>query len=312
MPARFLSHFFFQFTLLAVQAGSLLLLVLARYGQAPPESLPVPTLVFFGAMLSGVLHPLSRDFRGRELGFAVGVAVLLGAGLNLFLQASDDHTVTWLIPPAVALTVTLLLRLFRPRTGDMLSAMTVFITCTVLANYTLDSFLPIGDFFLVNVGTFFFGVTFTQRDRVHRYGRRNVYLMIAVAALANVFMSMAVGTPMRYVLVAFIAILVAETADTEIYQRLLHRPWLVRVARSNAVSAPLDTIIFTVLAFYGEDFATFAWMNQVIITDILVKFTASMLVAFGVVTLIRRASFLEVAPPPGQSATADARAPADR
>lgn len=308
MPARITQHIFFQLTLLAVQAGSLLLLVLARFGQNPPESLPLPTIVFFGAMLSGILHPLSREFRSRELSAAIVLAGLLGLGLNQLLQVSPDHTAAWLLAPAVALAVTMALRLFSPQRGDMLSAMTVYTTCTVLANYTLDSFLPLGDFFLVNVGTFFFGVTFTQRDRVHRYGRRNVYLMIAVAAVANVIMSMAVGTPMRYVAVAFISILIAETADTEIYQRLLHRPWLVRVARSNAISAPLDTIIFTVLAFYGEDFATFGWMNQVIITDILVKYLASMVVAFGVVTWLRRAAFLQV---PGQ-ALPDARHHADR
>ena len=308
MPARTIQHIFFQLTLLAVQAGCLLLLVLARFGQNPPEALPLPTIVFFGAMLSGILHPLSRDFRVRELGVAVVLAGLLGAGLNLLLQVSPDHTAAWLLAPATALAITLALRLVGQERGDMLSAMTVYTTCTVLANYTLDSFLPIGDFFLVNVGTFFFGVTFTQRDRVHRYGRRNVYLMIAVAAVANVIMSVAIDTPMRYVVVAFIAILIAETADTEIYQRLLHRPWLVRVARSNAISAPLDTIIFTVLAFFGEDFATFGWMNQVIITDILVKFLASMLVAFGVVTWLRRAAFLQVS---GQ-ALPDARHGADR
>lgn len=304
MPARTFSYLLFQLTILAVQAGSLLLLVLARFGQNPPAELPLPTLIFFGAIAAGVLHPLSRGSSRRELTGALAAAAVLSATLSMILRFSPDWTPAWLLAPATAIAVTLLLRLPSVRTGDMLSAMTVYTACTVLANYTLDSFLPIGSFFLVNVGTFFFGVTFTQRDRVHRYGRRNVYLMIAVAALANVAMSLAVGTPIRYVAVAFISILVAETADTEIYQRLLHRPWLVRVARSNAVSAPLDTVIFTVLAFWGEPFATAGWLSQVIITDIIVKFLASMTVAFGVVTWLRQASFLQV--------QSEAGLPADR
>ena len=127
--------------------------------------------------------------------------------------------------------------------------------------------------------TFFFGITFTQRDRVHKFGRRNVYAMILVAAVANVLAAVSLGTPMRYVVVGFIAILVSETVDTEIYQRLLHRPWLVRVASSNAVSAPVDSALFTILAFAGEGFATAAWMTQVILSDVAVKYGSSLVVA---------------------------------
>lgn len=289
MPAQLLSQILFQFFLLAAQAGSLLLLVLARFGQTPPEQLQIPAILFLGAILSGPVFALARGRDNRWLGRSIALALVLNAGLALLLaQTSPDFTWTWLLAPATAVLITLGLRLLAAGRGDMLSAMVVYGASTVLANYTLDSFLPLGNFFLINVGTFFFGVTFTQRDRVHRYGRRNVYLMIAVAALANVVMSLAIDTPIRYVIVAFASILVAETADTEIYQRLLHLPWLARVAGSNAVSAPLDTIIFTLLAFWGEPFATPGWMTQVIVTDILVKYGASILVAAGVIGWLRR------------------------
>jgi uncharacterized PurR-regulated membrane protein YhhQ (DUF165 family) len=165
------------------------------------------------------------------------------------------------------------------------------VVATVLANYTFDSFIPLGGFdlangwfldrfeFLVNVGTLFFGITFTQRDRVHRFGREAVYSMILVAAIANVLMSLHLGTPLRYVFVGFLAIVLSETADTEIFARLRGRPWFARVASSNAVSAPLDTVIFTVLAFVGQSFATPTWMLQVIVTDILVKYSSGLLAA---------------------------------
>jgi queuosine precursor transporter len=178
----------------------------------------------------------------------------------------------------------------------MYGAINVFIVCTVLANFTLDSFLPLGGFFLVNVGTLFFGITFTQRDRVHRFGRTVVYRMIAAAALANVIAALAVGTPLRYVAVSFLAIVVSEAANTEVYHNLLHRRWFTRVASSNAVAAPLDTIIFTTLAFAGEAFATTMWMIQVIVTDVIVKYTASLVAA---VTIMSRPEWLPRVPGEG-------------
>src|SRR5690625_5084077 len=137
-------------------------------------------------MLSGPPHSLSRDLSVVRFAAVSAVAVAASLLLSLLLQRSAAHSPEWLPAHAVALLLTGLLRLPARRTGDMLSAMTVYSACTVLANYTLDSFLPVADFFLVNVGTFFFGVTFMQRDRVHAFGRRNVYRMIWFAGLANV------------------------------------------------------------------------------------------------------------------------------
>lgn len=264
---------------LIAQAGCLLLLTLSQFGQSPFPQLPIAVVALFGTLFTA---PMFQLVRRLERG-ALPPILLAAAGLNLALTAVlsgvSAASPLYLLAPASALALTLTLRALG-RHGPMLAAMTVYIACTLLANYTFDSFLPLGDFFLVNVGTFFFGITFTQRDRVHRFGRRAVYAMIAAAAAANVALALGLGTPLRYVAVGFLAILVSESADTEIYQRLLHRRWLTRVASSNAVSAPLDTVLFTVLAFVGAPFATFGWMLQVITTDILVKFAASMAASF--------------------------------
>lgn len=139
--------------------------------------------------------------------------------------------------------------------------------------------MPLPVYGLVNVGTLFFGITFTQRDRVHQYGRRYAYIMIGVAAVANVVTALSLDTPLRYVAVGFLAIIVSEAADTEVYQRLLRRRWLTRVAASNAVSIPIDTVVFTLLAFYGAEWATAAWMTEVIATDIVVKLVVGFLAA---------------------------------
>ncbi|MEM9003692.1 MAG: VUT family protein [Cyanobacteria bacterium P01_F01_bin.86] len=127
----------------------------------------------------------------------------------------------------------------------------IYILATLGANYTAAWFLPFPIFGQVAVGTFIFGVTFTQRDRLHNAGRKWVYLTIAIAAFANVIMSAVLAVPLRIIAASFLAIMLAETADTEIYQKLLRYPWLTRVAGSNAVSIPLDTLLFTLVAFAG-------------------------------------------------------------
>jgi len=127
----------------------------------------------------------------------------------------------------------------------------IYVLVTLGANYTAAWFIPFPIFGQVAVGTFIFGVTFTQRDRLHHAGRQWVYGTIVIAALANVLMSAWLAVPMRIIVASFLAIVLAETADTEIYQKLLRYPWLVRVAGSNAVSVPLDTLLFTLVAFAG-------------------------------------------------------------
>lgn len=127
----------------------------------------------------------------------------------------------------------------------------IYILATLGANYTAAWFIPLPVFGQVAVGTFIFGVTFTQRDKLHSAGRQWVYLTIAIAALANVIMSAALAVPLRIIVASFLAIVLAESADTEIYQKLMQYPWLTRVAGSNAVSIPLDTLLFTLVAFAG-------------------------------------------------------------
>lgn len=127
----------------------------------------------------------------------------------------------------------------------------IYVLATLGANYTAAWFIPFPLFGQVAVGTFVFGVTFTQRDKLHSAGRKWVYFTIAFAALANVLMSAVLAVPLRIIAASFLAIVLAESADTEIYQKLLPYPWLMRVAGSNAVSVPLDTLLFTSVAFAG-------------------------------------------------------------
>ncbi|MEX2535448.1 MAG: VUT family protein [Trueperaceae bacterium] len=277
----------------AAQAGCLLLLWLSSFGQNPFPQLPLPMILMFGALAAGPLESLTASVPWRRFAWMLIAAVVANAAYFAAMSAADAGSWRYLAAPGAALLLVTLLRGLSAYWSALLSSMSVYIVATVLANYTFDSFIPVGDFFLINVGTFFFGITFTQRDRVHRFGRRWVYAMILAAAVSNVLMSLHLGTPLRYVFVGFLAIMLSETADTEVYARLLHRPWFTRVASSNAVSAPLDTLIFTVLAFAGAGFATFGWMVQVIVTDILVKYTSGLLAAVQIVTDRRKPAAAE-------------------
>ncbi|MEO0825795.1 MAG: VUT family protein [Cyanobacteria bacterium J06639_16] len=153
----------------------------------------------------------------------------------------------------------------------------IYVLATLGANYTAAWFIPLPIFGQVAVGTFIFGVTFTQRDRLHAAGRKWVYMMIAIAAFANILMSAILGVPLRIILASFLAIVLAETADTEIYQRLLPYPWLLRVTGSNAVSVPLDTLLFTLVAFAGV-FST-AEMISILFGETVVKYLIGLVVA---------------------------------
>lgn len=161
-----------------------------------------------------------------------------------------------------------------------LRAATLYFLAVVAANLTATLFIPFPVFGQVAVGTFIFGITFTQRDKMHREGGRAfVYKVLFITAVATTLMLLgykyllaeslvaalsnagqtwlATGfgilaeSSERVLVASFLAIILAEAADTEIYHLLKNRSWLVRVASSNAVSVPLDSLIFNLVAFAG-------------------------------------------------------------
>ncbi len=299
-------------TLALAPAAAALLFGFAQLGQRPPEALPAAVVALLGVLLATPVAFMRRHLRASGLrewpAVVLGMlgAVLVAAALGWLLPggagAAAAADTAGLVPPGaggaalaglassvLALMVSSVLLALPGERTDLYAGGSVFVVCTVLANFTLDSFIPLGDFFLVNVGTLFFGITFTQRDRLHRFGRPIIYRMILFAGVANVIAALSLGTPGRYVAVSFLAIVISDSANTEVYHRLLRWRWLARVAGSNAIAAPLDTIVFTTLAFAGAPFATFQWMTQVIVTDVLVKYGASMVAA---ITILSRPEWI--------------------
>jgi queuosine precursor transporter len=153
----------------------------------------------------------------------------------------------------------------------------IYILAVLGANLTATWFLPLPIFGQVAVGTIIFGFTFTQRDRMHSRGRRFVYSIIALATVLSAVLAAVGHVPPRIILASVIAIVIAETADTEVYQRLLAKSWWHRVFASNAVSIPLDSIFFNVVAFAGV-FAP-KMMISIIVGEIIVKFLVGGLTA---------------------------------
>ena len=167
-----------------------------------------------------------------------------------------------------------------------LVAMTVaYVAVVAVSNLLVDKFINLGAFGLLSAGTITFGITFTIRDLAHQasvqagLGRRPIFYMIGVAAVVNVLVAIATNTPARFLIASFLAILVSEGIDTEIYHRLRSRSWLVRVISSNAVSVPLDSSIFTVVAFFGVDGYDAITMLQIVQADLIFKFLVGTVIA---------------------------------
>jgi hypothetical protein len=160
-----------------------------------------------------------------------------------------------------------------------------YVVVVAVSNLLVDKFIDLGAFGLLSAGTITFGITFTIRDLAHQasvqagLGRRPIFTMIGVAAVVNVLVAMATNTPARFLIASFLAILVSEGIDTEIYHRLRSRSWLVRVISSNAVSVPLDSSIFTIVAFYGVDGYDAIKMLQIVQADLIFKFLVGTVIA---------------------------------
>ena len=130
--------------------------------------------------------------------------------------------------------------------------------------------------FSVDAGTFIYPLTFTIRDLVHkRLGKLAARKIIILAAGINLFMALffhfvawlpqdpawglgkefsaILGPVWRIVIASIIAEVFSELIDTEIYHlwqsRITTKYQWMRVLSSNAVSIPIDSLIFCWGAF---------------------------------------------------------------
>lgn len=150
-----------------------------------------------------------------------------------------------------------------------------YVFCQALADVAATKILQVGSITLP-AGTFVFTITFTLRDMIHkRLGKEWARASIVLAGVLNVVMAIYlwgmanIAAPVFYayseawssifaivpaiVIASITAEIVSELIDTEVYHLVAKKfsgTWqFMRVLVSNAVSLPIDSLIFGSLAF---------------------------------------------------------------
>lgn len=161
--------------------------------------------------------------------------------------------------------------------GLLIAVVGTYLASTMIANVAS---LRIVMFFgwSIDAGTLIYPLTFTLRDLIHKVaGTKAARAAIFTGAgvnllMASYFMWVAkqpadmhvgpqnewvtvLGPQWRIVFASIIAMLIAELIDTFVYQRWVrrfgHKKQWGRVLSSNGISSPLDSLVFSFIAFYG-------------------------------------------------------------
>jgi uncharacterized integral membrane protein (TIGR00697 family) len=177
----------------------------------------------------------------------------------------------------------------------------LYVTAQMLADIASLQIVFVAGF-SIDAGTFIYPLTFTLRDMVHKVaGIKIARTLIMAAAGVNVFMALffkfvailppdlAVGpqtafgallSPVwRIVLASIVAEVIAELIDTEVYriwvEKVTRRYQWARVVFSNAISIPIDSFLFSFLAFWGT-----------MIPSVVISIFISNMIIKGLTTLI--------------------------
>jgi uncharacterized integral membrane protein (TIGR00697 family) len=170
-----------------------------------------------------------------------------------------------------------------------------YIAAQILADITSLKIISLAGFSM-DAGTLIYPITFTLRDMVHKIaGKKAARVTIAAAGGFNLFMAglfwlvsrlpydpaagvqpdwdSVLAPVWRIVIASIAAELISELVDTEIYQLWVSKvtrkyQWL-RVLTSNAVSLPLDSLIFVWGAFGGVYTAAVVW--SIFMANIILK-----------------------------------------
>jgi queuosine precursor transporter len=172
----------------------------------------------------------------------------------------------------------------KPITTSAVVVISVYIAAQLLSDIgSLKIARVVG--FSIDAGTFIYPLTFTIRDLVHKQlGKTAARTVIILAAFINLFMAVffqfaawlpqdpswgldrefaaILGPVWRIVIASIVAEVVSELIDTEVYHiwvsRITRKYQWARVLISNAVSIPVDSLIFCWGAF------AFALPNSVV------------------------------------------------
>lgn len=128
---------------------------------------------------------------------------------------------------------------------------------------------------------FVVGVTLVLRDLVHEAAGRRAALLAVVAGAA-----LSAVVSWQFALASGLAFLISETLDLLVYERVRDRFSSIPLGMtaSNAVSIPVDSVIFLTLAFGSLDF----FWGQVVGKGIATAIAIAVLVTIGTVAATRR------------------------
>lgn len=129
----------------------------------------------------------------------------------------------------------------------------------------------------MDAGTLLYPLTFTLRDLIHKRSDKKTSIhTVYIGALMNLLMfmvffivsklspDMTVGeqtefgkvlvSSWRIIVASIVAMFISEMVDTNVYEKFTNKfkkYQFMRVITSNFISVPIDSIIVTLIAFYG-------------------------------------------------------------
>ncbi len=180
-----------------------------------------------------------------------------------------------------------------PRTDDLSRDVALIIAVVgaailaFVANYYAATFVEVGSLTFA-VGTLTFALAYTLADYIRRYhGRSATIVAVAAGALGTLAYTVAFdGGLGRIVLASLVSLVVASSVDIRLQTALLGGPIWRLVLISNGVSLLVDTVVFTLLAFYGVEGIA---IPNLIVGDYLVKVIMSLIsipMIYGVASVV--------------------------
>jgi queuosine precursor transporter len=178
-----------------------------------------------------------------------------------------------------------------------------YVAAQLIANIASLRIVMVGDF-SIDAGTLIYPLTFTLRDLVHKVaGLAAARAVIIISALVNLVMAglfafvatmtpdLAVGPQAEWatvlspswtiVMASILAMVVAELIDTEAYRlwvkKFGQKYQYGRVLASNAISVPVDSFIFSFVAFAG--ILPLEVVVAIMVSNIVVKGLTSIITA---------------------------------
>ncbi|ARJ40315.1 hypothetical protein CSV71_09785 [Sporosarcina sp. P21c] len=173
---------------------------------------------------------------------------------------------------------------------------TIYLLSIILANVITARFAPLelGPL-IIPYGTLFIGLTLVMRDMVqNRFGRRQTYILIAVALLLSAVTSHLLGDQLWIVFASTLSFIVSETADTEIYTRF-KLPFVKRVLFSGVVAGFLDSSLFVIIGIgpLGLNFVPWELVPYAILGQWIAKVLMQLIVAGGIRQVVIKLNIYE-------------------